>query len=64
MARKTVPKGDCDGQLGFETCSPIVAPDFALESLARSLLPHLREFYENPQNRAAYEAWKDKQSDN
>ena len=62
MARKTTPKADCVGQLSFETCSQTVVPDFTIERMARVLLPHLREFYENPQNRAEFESWKTQQS--
>ena len=62
MARKNTPKADCVGQLSFETCSQTVVPDFTIESMARVLLPHLREFYENPQNRAEFESWKAQQT--
>ena len=31
--------------------------DYVIESFARCLLPHIREFYEDPQNRAEYKSW-------
>lgn len=36
--------------------------EYGIEAMARALLPHLREFYENPQNRAAFASWKAQQS--
>ena len=33
-------------------------PDFEIESLARHLLPALREFYDSPEGQAAFERWK------
>lgn len=35
--------------------------DFAIESLAETLLPSLRAFYESPEGQAAFEEWKHQQ---
>lgn len=62
MARKRT-QADCVGQLDFETISQAVELDFAIESMARCLLPHLRQFYEDPQNRGDFEAWQKKRQE-
>lgn len=33
-------------------------PDWAIEALARSLLPEIEKFYSNEENRRKYEEWK------
>ena len=39
-------------------------PDFELDSLARMLLPVVREFYASEEGRKAYEKWKKEKSVN
>lgn len=36
-------------------------PEYAMESLARALLPEIRKFYECKENLAAFEKWKAEQ---
>jgi hypothetical protein len=36
-------------------------PDYAIESLAKVLLPELKKFYENEENRKAFNKWKEEQ---
>lgn len=35
--------------------------DFAIESMARVLLPALQAFYDSPEGQAAFEEWKKQQ---
>lgn len=39
-----------------------VIPDFEIESLARCLLPVLQAFYDSPEGQAAFERWKNDNS--
>lgn len=33
-------------------------PDFVIDTMARALLPSLRDFYASPEGQAAFEEWK------
>ena len=35
-----------------------VIPDFVIDTMARALLPSLRDFYASPEGQAAFEEWK------
>ena len=35
-----------------------VIPDFEIETLARCLLPSLRDFFESPEGKAEFARWK------
>lgn len=54
-----------DLESGQEVCSfnpnNIEIPDWAIESLARSLLPEIQSFYENEENVKAAKAWAEEQ---
>lgn len=39
----------------------MVIPDFEIEAMARVLLPALREFYNCPEGKEAFETWKRQQ---
>jgi hypothetical protein len=41
-----------------ETVNNIILPDHEIESLARCLLPAIREYYESAVGRRAFEGWK------
>ena len=41
-----------------------VVPDFVIDTMARALLPALREFYDSPEGQEAFEAWKRQQAEN
>lgn len=39
-----------------------VIPDFEIDSLARCLLPRLRDYFDSPEGQAAFEEWKRQQN--
>ena len=49
-------------ELEKEGIQQTAIPDFAVETLARLLLPALQAFYESPEGRAEFEAWKAEQT--
>ncbi len=58
MARKCSSGTNSACQANIEVSTQTIVPEFAVGSIARCLLPHLRKFYEDPQNQAEYEEWK------
>lgn len=48
------PKRADDGQM--------VVPDFVIDTIARGLLPKLRDFYASPEGQKAFEEYKSKNS--
>ena len=38
-------------------------PDSVIETLARCLLPKIREFFESPEGKEEYERWKQQKED-
>ena len=43
------------------TNSGMEIPDYAIESLARCLLPHIQKFYESAEGQRAFEQWVENQ---
>ena len=41
-----------------------IIPDFAIDSLARCLLPALQAYYKDPAGQVAFEDWKRQQNQN
>jgi len=39
----------------------MVIPEFAIDTLARCLLPKIQAYFDSPEGQAEFEAWKQKQ---
>ena len=56
MARNTKQAASLDRNQ--ETATPASDLEFAIESMARCLLPHMQAFFASEEGKAAYESWK------